>query len=767
MATNSPMPRTPTAGAAVKIVAWYAASATAYIIVSDIVLHHLALKTDLVEEISIAKGWMFIAVSAVWLFKLIRDQMRKNDAAVGLLEEQVRAFHLITECDEAIWRADGRQHLFEAVCQLAVEKGGYRTAWIGLAVDDAEKSVVVGAHAGSESKEFMDGFRMTWGEGPRGLGPTGSCLREGAPNIARFIQTSARMAPWNSKIKSAGLNSAASFPLRLNGRTIAALTLCSVRADAFDTAEAALMNRLASSISFALDALERRSQEAKLLEQLQVLAHAIDASPVSVVITDAKGRIEFVNRKFTQVSGYTAEEAIGQNPRILKTGETSPEEYRRLWTTITAGNTWQGLLHNKRKNGDTWWESAIISPIRGADGTIRRFIALKEDITERRSLEQQLRQAQKMESLGALAGGVAHDFNNIMTIIQGHCELLDALAGANAPVRESVSEIRVAAERASAMTKRLLQFGRKQAMRLAPVDLAALVNDSARMLRRLIGENHRIVVGKTDEPLIAKVDAGMIEQVLMNLALNARDAMPEGGAIKISIEKDSASVVPPQGIIPGPEGFARLTVADRGHGIAPGDLLRVFEPFFTTKEVGKGTGLGLSVVDGIVRQHRGWVEVDSEVGRGTRFMVHLPMNSAPSTEPADEAPTTSDRGNERLLLVEDDASLRAMVARSLRGLGYAVTEAESGPAALAAWDEHGGAFDLLLTDMVMPEGMTGSDLARALRSKAPRLRVIVMSGYSRELAQGAARTPDGHPFVGKPFKPAALARAVRAELDRV
>jgi len=747
-----------------RITAAYAAAAL-WIVVSDVVLFALASDPHRFAASHTAADALFVAATVILLYRALRAHALKNETAMRLLQEQLRAFHLITACDSAVWQARNRQELFDEICRLAVEEGGHRMAWVGLAQNDAEKTILPVARAGFDPG-YVDAVRVVWSDSPRGQGPAGICIRTGIASISRFQEADPRLSPWRAAALRAGYLSTMSLPLKQGARTAGALTLYSDRPDAFDHAEAALMERLAQSISYALGHLERSEKERALLENLKTLGHAADSSPMSIMITDERGNIEFVNRKFTETTGYSAVEVLGSNPRILKTGETSQDDYSRLWETISGGRDWKGVLHNRRKNGDTFWEFAVISPVRGEDGRVRHYIAIKEDLTEKRSLEQQLRQAQKIEALGTLAGGVAHDFNNLLTIIEGHCELLTLSGLATDEARDSVAEIRAAAERAAVMTKRLLQFGRKQALHARRVKLGKVVGDSIPMLERLLGEAYSLTVDGASGPVFAHADPGLIEQLLMNLVINARDAMPHGGKIAVALSQAPQNTAPPPEISPAPHGFVRLSVADHGKGIPPGDLPRVFEPFFTTKAPGKGTGLGLSVVDGIVRQHKGWIEVASTVDKGSVFTVHLPrVMEAAEEAPAPPAPTPAG-GTERILLVEDDAALRALAARVLRRLGYAVTEAASGPDALAAWEKGPAPFRLLVTDMVMPGGLSGVELARTLRGDDPKLRVVVMSGYNRELPQDAAETDDGFPFLAKPFKPADLARVVRAELDR-
>ena len=747
---------------AARVVGIYAAASFVWIAWSDFVVYRIVRDPELAQRIATLKGWFFVGVTTALLYRTIRNSLAKNDAAMAVLGRQLRALQVINRCDAAIWSLRTRQELFEEICRLAVQAGGYRMAWVGLPVDDADRAVRVAARAGANG-EFLEGARFVWSDTPRGQSAVGECLRTGGAQSRRLPDDAARLEPWREAWRLAEFQSVGTVPFLQGGRAVGALVLYSSRPEAFDDAETALLDRLGKSISYALDFLDKSEKERTLVEELQKLAHAIDSSPVSVVITDAKASIEFVNRKFTEVTGYSADEVRGRNPRLLKTGETSAEEYRRLWATVSGGGIWQGVFHNRRKDGGTFWEFATISPVMGEDGVIRNYIAVKEDLTEKRALESQLRQAQKMESLGALAGGVAHDFNNLLTVIGGHCELLALSEPITPDAASSIADIRSAAERAAALTKRLLQFGRKHPMLLRRVELGEVVRDSGRMLGRLLGENYELEFSMPAEPLPLSADPAMLEQVLMNLVLNARDAMPSGGRIRVEISEAARTLALPPGVEPAPQGWALLSVTDSGCGIPPADRQRIFEPFFTTKEIGKGTGLGLSVVDGIVRQHRGWVAVDDAAGGGAVFNVYLPRGSEPAAAaPAPDASAPA-RGTERILYVEDDEALRALTARVLRGYGYDVTEAESGPAGLARWSERTRPFALLLTDMVMPGGMTGAELGRRLRADAPGLRVLVTSGYHRELPPAGG---DEFAFLGKPFAYAALARALRAALDR-
>jgi PAS domain S-box-containing protein len=389
------------------------------------------------------------------------------------------------------------------------------------------------------------------------------------------------------------------------------------------------------------------------------------------------------------------------------------------------------------------------------------------DITERRQLGEQLRQSQKMEAIGQLAGGVAHDFNNILTVIRGHASLLIEDKDLSASAARSAQQIAQASERAAGLTRQLLTFSRRQVMQPRRLDLNEVVSNMTMMLGRILGEDIVLQLNYLPQPAYIKADGSMIEQVLLNLVVNARDAMPKGGqlAIKISTSKadpnyrtyhtDSRA-----------EDFICLTVTDTGCGIDPETLRRIFEPFFTTKEVGKGTGLGLATVYGIVNQHEGWIEVDSEIGKGSTFRVYLPVahELTPTGERKVSQPAVRG-GHETVLVVEDEIALRELVCSVLSGHGYNILQAETGVKALDVWEENKKKIDLLLTDLVMPDRLNGRELAEKLRAEKPKLKVIFTSGYSADVVGKDFVSQHGLHYLQKPYDPQKLALAVRNCLD--
>jgi PAS domain S-box-containing protein len=440
---------------------------------------------------------------------------------------------------------------------------------------------------------------------------------------------------------------------------------------------------------------------------------------------------------------------------------------RAVADALNTGGTYSIDHRILLPDGTERWVHEQAEAIPYPDGRISKLAGTVQDITERRNLEEQLRHAQKMEAIGILAGGVAHDFNNILTVIHGHVELMQSRFGADPKLTGPLKEIAGAASRATNLTRQLLTFSRRQPIQSRTIDLNEVVENLTKLLRRLIGEH--IQLHCSFVPLLPPIraDAGMIEQVIMNLAVNARDAMPEGGRLRIAttvahLNTESASANPEAR----PGDFVVLSVSDTGTGMDEATLAHAFEPFFTTKKTGKGTGLGLATVYGIVKQHDGWITVASAVGKGSSFDVYLPVApNNPTAEPKATSTLAPPRGSETILLVEDEEPLRGMMEELLTTLGYRVLKAANGPEALEVWAQHRDEIHLLLTDVVMPRGMTGLDLAQQMAAEKPSLRVIYTSGYSVQLAAQERYLHEGINFVQKPFQPHHVAKSIRNCLD--
>ena len=510
------------------------------------------------------------------------------------------------------------------------------------------------------------------------------------------------------------------------------------------------------------DVTERKRAEAERVR----LVTAIEQSAEAVVITNTAGEIEYVNPAFTHISGYSREEALGQNPRLLKSGKQGPALYQELWATISQGNTWKGEVINRRKDGSLYTEQMVITPVRDELGKVTHFIAVKQDVTERKHLEEQFRQAQKMQAVGRLAGGVAHDFNNLLTIINGYSEMALDRMDSSDPISGLIAEIGKAGERAASLTRQLLAFSRQQVLAPRVLDLNALVAEVQKMLRRLIGEDIELTTVQGPALGRVKADPGQIEQILMNLAVNARDAMPRGGKLLIEtadIELDDAYARTRGVVTPGH--YVMLAVGDTGIGMDAETQAHIFEPFFTTKEKGKGTGLGLATVYGIVKQSGGYVWVYSEPGKGTTFKIYLPrVDGADELAQAPEARGHAHTGSETILLVEDEEAVRTLASKILRELGYKVLESANPESALEISERYNEPIHLLLTDVVMP-GMSGRKVAEGLTFLRPKTKVVYMSGYTDDSVVRHGVLETGTAFLQKPFTPAGLARKIREVLD--
>jgi signal transduction histidine kinase/FixJ family two-component response regulator len=405
-----------------------------------------------------------------------------------------------------------------------------------------------------------------------------------------------------------------------------------------------------------------------------------------------------------------------------------------------------------------------LSPI--ALGDQPHVLMLAQDISERALLERQLRQAQKMEAIGQLAAGVAHDFNNILTVIQGHAGLMQQKMDSGSPQLKSVEQITRAAARAATLIRQLLMFSRKQVMQFQHLDLNDNLRNAIKMLERLVGEHVQIDF-RPQSPIPAiHADSSMLEQIAMNLAVNARDAMPNGGRLSITTSLETIHRAPTPMDPERRDGeYLCLTFRDTGMGMDTQVLSRIFEPFFTTKAVGQGTGLGLSTVFGIVRQHQGWLEVESKPNQGTTFRIYFPASQQAAEKTEVVVDTALRSGRETILVAEDEDTLREMVVQVLKIQGYTVLQAASGRDALEVWEQANRPVDLLLTDMVMPGGIMGSDLAERLSSQSPRLKVIYTSGYSPGMAGKDASHLEGRNFLPKPYSIGKLAQFVRECLD--
>jgi PAS domain S-box-containing protein len=504
--------------------------------------------------------------------------------------------------------------------------------------------------------------------------------------------------------------------------------------------------------------LRRRADTERAL-----LSTAIEQTADATIITDATGTIEYVNPAFERLTGYSRDEAIGQNPRLLKSGVQGPEDYRQLWLKLAAGEVFTGTFVNRRKDGVQYIAEISISPVRDPSGRIIRYVGLQRDVTRERDLEDQLRQMQKLESLGQLTGGIAHDFKNQLGVILANIALIRAeLPEDRGDLRSYLADLEQAAENGVAMARKLLAFSRKERISLQPVDLGLTLREHERALRRLLPETISVRRDAADDGPTVLADPGALEQVLLNLAMNARDAMPQGGTLTISARPVDVR----REDDPHLQGFDRrgrfacIAVTDTGQGMDSGTLGRAFEPFFTTKPVGAGTGLGLAMVFGLMKQHGGFVRLYSERGHGTTARLFFPITDAVAVAAPERA--AAPHGTETLLLVEDQEMLRRATARTLGKLGYTVVAASDGAEGLRLLREQAGTFALVISDVVMPN-VGGVELYQRARAEGIRVRFLLTSGYIGGPSDAAV--PPGVPLLEKPWSVEAFAQKVREVLE--
>ena len=516
-------------------------------------------------------------------------------------------------------------------------------------------------------------------------------------------------------------------------------------------------------VAMARDITDRKKAE----QQLQILSQTIEQSPISVVILTKDEKIEYVNNAFMNTFGYSADEAIDKKIDRFLPEDSSEEAYRTLWQTIRNELPWQGEMKFLDRNGRSLWVEATVGPLLEKDGEISHYILFLIDISTRKELEEQFLQSQKMEAIGRLAGGVAHDFNNLLTVIIGYSELLLASVAPENQIYNKIKQIDRAGRRAEALTRQLLAFSRKQILQPKIIDLNELIRDMEKMLHRLIGEDIHLTAYLGHPIFPIKADPGQIEQIIMNMAINARDAMPEGGELIIETKSFSTKrkmTIQNEKLEPGD--YAVLKIRDTGIGMDAKTLKRIFEPFFTTKEQGRGTGLGLSTVYGIIKQSKGIIVVESKPGEGSCFTTYFPaVHETERMEEEKKKELKNLEGKEFVLIVEDEDSLRELAVETLTHFGYRVIAAHNGVEALELCNKKKPSLDLILTDVVMPH-MNGKDLIDRLKKICRSPKVIFMSGYTEDTIVHKGILKPETEFIQKPFDPILLARKVREVLDK-
>jgi len=678
--------------------------------------------------------------------------LRQTESA---LRSSIYLYAMLAQAIHEISNSDSSSELFEQIGQIAVNEGRFKFASV-TAVRNG--SIRVLATAGEPNGYFHEqqergtlaslDVRSQWSRGP-----TGQAFLNRETTVFNDIEAELDCPAWREAVDRLGIQSGAAFPIRASGEVVAVLTLYSDEPHYFEDGMLATLDDITPLLSHAMDrfdlARQSRSDESGLL----LRDRALRAATQGAVIIDALAEgqpIIYATPAFELLTGYRSEEVAGQNCRLLQGPGTDPDAIATIRAAVAAGEGCSVEILNYRKNGESFWNDLTVSPIFSDDGVLTHFVGVQTDVTERHALERQVRQVQKMEAVGQLAGGVAHDFNNILTVIRGEASL--ALGDdINLVTKHHIRQVDIAAQHATELTHQLLAFSRQQVLKPEPTDLNTVVRETISLVARLIGDNIELNEDLGHELDAVLVDPGQLQQVIINLAINARDAMSAGGTISFRTSRADA--------------YVSLEVSDDGCGMDEDMQAVAFDPFVTTKI--EGTGLGLATVYGIVKQSGGHISIRSELDVGTTFAVFLPTTTDPiPTEAIAPTQLKSLDGNETILHVEDSAMIRPLISRMLGRHGYEILSAANAKEAEAVAANHRGRIDMLLTDIVMP-GLNGRELAENLHEDNPNLTVLFTSGYPADTVVRQGISEDEVNFIQKPFVAADLLPLVRSLLDDV
>ncbi|MCX5797194.1 MAG: GAF domain-containing protein [Elusimicrobia bacterium] len=698
-----------------------------------------------------------------WLAERNSDLLREL-ADSGRIARLNRVYTVLSSANHAIVRARGRTELIAETCRVTAERGEFPLVWAGF-IDAATNRVVPAARAGTAARHYSQHWISAL-DVTEGRGLSGRAIRENRPVVLRDILADPGMLPWHKLARAAQLRSGAAFPLTIGGRPVGVLSIAAAEVGFFDEMEVKLLAELAMDLSYALEKLEqedrRREAEQALSAERDRLETVTRHAGVGLAVFSREHRTVWANQVMQDIFG----DAVGRTcNEIFGVREEEDADCIIRETFASGAQRVERELTGRGADGRRIWSQIIASPMRDAAGEVAAVLLAVVPTTERKLLEEQLRQAQKMDAVGRLAGGVAHDFNNLLTAIRGYAELLTEDIPLDDKRHKDAREILMAADRASTLTRQLLAFSRRQVLAPQVVDIDEAVADIADLLRRLVGAPVQLILRLEPALGLVRVDPGQLQQVVVNLALNARDAMPMGGTLTIATRNMRPEASPDRDH-PGPAagpGVA-LEISDTGEGMDERTLSHIFEPFFTTKPKGKGTGLGLSTAFGIVKQSGGDISVQSQPGRGSTFRIQFPRCEQAKSAKSPSEPADVPRGSETVLLAEDETPVRALAERLLRRQGYTVLGAKDGAEALEAAQRHPGPVHLLLTDVVMP-GLTGPELAERLSAQRPDMKVLYTSAYAEESVLNGRILGPGIAFLPKPFSRARLLRKVRETLD--
>jgi two-component system cell cycle sensor histidine kinase/response regulator CckA len=685
--------------------------------------------------------------------------LKKSEEAIRLCSE---FYAILSRTNMAVSRASSTDALYREVCEVCVSVGKFAFAWIGVPENDR---LVRAASAGIDDGYIAESFISIDPENERAHGPAGQAYLRGSYVVVNDFLAASMTKPWHELAQRVGVKALAAFPIREAGRVVAILTVYAKETNYFTPDFVATLADVTPILSVGLDHFADAEAKRRDEEALRMRDRALLAISQGIVIVDAQVTGEpiiFASESFLALTGYGLDEVLGRNCRFLQGPESDRTVVRELSEAIHAGKDCNVEIRNYRKDGSVFWNSLAISPVRDERGTVTHFVGVQTDVTDRKELYTQLLQAQKMDALGTLAGGVAHDFNNMLLVIRGYSAIL-AKRVAEDDLREMADRIDIAVQRAADFTRRLLTFSRSGVVSPEVINVNDVVGETLKLLERVIGASIAVTTDFTSDLAQILIDRGQLEQVVLNLVTNARESMPSGGALSVrsatvNLGEGYAALHPD--VVPGPH--VMIEVTDTGIGMDETTQNHLFEPFFTTKE--HGTGLGLATVYGIVRQNGGHLWLHSELGRGTTFRIYFPVADTLENRvaPARNA-VTSLGGDETILLVEDIDEVRLLLARALDDLGYHVLQAPNGRVALELVEDLGVNVDVLVTDVVMPQ-MNGRDLARQLLITQPQLKILFTSGHPSNNVSLDAEFVANADFIEKPYLADEIAFVIRTLL---
>jgi PAS domain S-box-containing protein len=711
-----------------------------------------------------------MAMDISFALRVNRNEEQRR-AAEHHVQQLNRVYAVLSDVNQTIVREKDSTAMLEAACRIAVEKGQFRMAWIGMI--NPNTHVLEPVASSGEARDYLDLLGMDFLAPGAPAGPLSQCLRTGKYAFCNDIEHDPLYSHWRENAMRHGFRSSAGFPLFVDGAVVGAFNFYSSKTDSFADDELALLGEMAKDISFALEVnsheADRRKKEEELGWRTAFFEAQIDSSIDGVLVVDSQGKVLLQNQRMRDLFHIPAE--IAGDPYdarllqyvhdLVRNADQFQEKIQYLYAHPDQ------ISRDEIELIDGTILDRYSAPVRDKAGSYYGRIWTFRDITQSRQIEEQFRQAQKMESIGQLTGGIAHDFNNLLTVIQGCSEFLAEETRDNPRLAKMAGMILDASRRGSDLTHRMLAFARRQALQPRPVDINLLLSNMESFLRRTLSADIDLQVVPSSAECHALIDPTQLESALLNLCVNARDAMPGGGKLIVEtriVDLDATYAEQFADVTPGR--YIQLAVSDTGTGISPENLVRVFDPFFTTKGAGKGTGLGLSMVYGFIKQSQGHIRIYSELEQGTSVKLYLPIADKGS-EPARTEPAilTDFSGSETILLVEDNDSVREYAISLLADLGYRVLPAANGRDALEIVRSHGRAdIDLLFTDVVMP-GMNGRELAIEACKLNPRLKVLYCSGYAEQVILHQGLQNDDVCLLNKPYSRLEVARSVRTVLS--